>query len=176
MNAADKQRLAEIRERESRATKGAWLMDETLSTFRITSAQETSTLTGGGSTTRASICGKPTNNKLHGLAYERGLNDFAFIAHSRDDIPWLLSQLDAALAEVERLTELNGYAIERVGNAEAKEDQLRAEVERLREALALFMRAHGGTEHGPTGICNCRACVKGRAALTPASAARQGGE
>lgn len=55
-----------------------------------------------------------------------------FIARSRADIPWLLSQLDAALAENKRLTELNGYAIERVGNAEEKEDRLRAEVERLK--------------------------------------------
>lgn len=86
----DEKRLAEIREREAKATKGPWLWDGDVTSYDeendapwLVSEGEKQILTGGIKATSKA--------------------DVDFIAHARTDIPFLLAQLEAARREVEKL-------------------------------------------------------------------------
>lgn len=114
MMTPDQQRIAEIRERESRATEGPWH-------YVPCGDKSNDCLLGAGS----DGCESPPAGRLEvdefdavtGEYIERWVLDpviaenmgyadydnFRFIAHARTDIPWLLEQLAAAQAENEQL-------------------------------------------------------------------------
>jgi hypothetical protein len=59
-------------------------------------------------------------------------NDATFIAHARTDIPALLEHIAELEAEIKRLHE---YYYEKLGEASAREIELRREIDRLKDAL-----------------------------------------
>lgn len=81
----DPDAIEQIELREQRATKGPW---KTIFDSHLASVNES------GNNYGICLCDGAVNQRK---------SDAEFIAHARSDIPWLLSQLDAALVRVARL-------------------------------------------------------------------------
>jgi transglutaminase-like putative cysteine protease len=156
----DTERLAEIREREQAATPGPWIEEDGF------------ILTADGKNTVADFVPYSANS--------------VFMAAARDDVPFLLAEVERLTRLLEGLTpggsEFHGatdrcaeFARDRMGGAarqvllrkaaEAEVERLTAERDRLREALVRLERdySYNLTSYNIPGkpdalVCACRAC------------------
>lgn len=124
--------LAAIREREAQATAGPWQIP-TSNVFRVIATKKRSDNDHWGAAVRL-IVEQPEEKAMFGaqdlsyflLGEEAGgkqcADDRRFIAHSREDIPLLLSALDAATAEVERMRKAADKLIAAVEHMKSTEE------------------------------------------------------
>lgn len=127
-------RLAEIRERTDKATPGPWLDDEDgrddilpmLTVWPVSQPDD-------GCEERGYLLGQP----IH-IAHAVESRDQEFIAHSREDVPYLLSLIDSLTAERDHKDESYERAMRWLAIAIKDRQAAEADRERLRGALELI--------------------------------------
>lgn len=95
---SDSKRLAEIAARVAKATEGPWGMVDGDNTVYSNPREAKN---GFGTNFDAQICEMVEDMDTDDISYE----DAEFIAHARDDVPWLLDQLAKARELLRRLDE-----------------------------------------------------------------------
>ena len=86
----------EIRERAERATKGPWRAHDTW----IDYGGYTATILSGKGSDIELRAWLPTFSNQPGLRTRNVVSDAEFMAHAREDIPWLLAELVKVRAEL----------------------------------------------------------------------------
>ena len=165
MTTADEARVAEIRERAEKATEGPW--DHTGQ--HVWCAEGTQECCGRGmpltddgiEVTGYVCCGQPEVNWQQVQVAESGETDADFIAHAREDIPWLLSQLTATLARAEAaekerdgLRAINDAMRDQFIPMQAEICSLTARIQQLEAALEPFadLAQHCGVRSDYCGL------------------------
>lgn len=121
---SDEQRLAEIRSRADAATPGPWLV-------------------GGApnATWQQVYC--PRDNNLNVVQSMRGGRDASFVAHAREDIPWLLDLVRQQARVIADLQEESDAARLALRYREALE-RIAAEPQRLSTVMSVAREALEG--------------------------------
>lgn len=129
-------RRAEIAERAEMATEGPWQVDGQHVWVAVGSQeccgnpiQESD---DGILVTGEHCCGQPVVNWQQTEIAQSGETDALFIAHARDDIPWLLAELTRLTAEVADYQRREEWIKKAATSADEKIINLTAQVEGIR--------------------------------------------